>query len=582
MKKKILICSLSVVLVASLIIGLVWFLGDNETLTVFLNGMEVKVSATSLEDNSPLISAEEIFDVADVEYSYENGKAYAKGKNTLEIDTDSNSIKVNGLIQQSEFLIDDDKLMISPYLAGEVMNYETISTENEVRFIKPRYVKIKFRDSGKSLSLPYCDDFFLLPSTEYNHSLANLSLGLAASAFSSKESDAYYGDTGNFGRDKDIIAVYKELGFSNIKTFNYDKSLNDTSDTVAYAMAEKNITNNGEKYRLVALSVRGGCYGNEWVSNFNIGNTEIHKGFLLASDEVVKNLYEYIGNKTSNTKLWMTGFSRGGGVAGITAARITDEGKLPSENIYAYTFATPAGTTAKNAKTEKYGHIFNIISENDLIPLIAPEKWGYTRYGTDLTLPSLLNYSNDVALAESQKISSLYKSIITSGDFKLYDIEKSGQKQDIRTFINNLSSALGSRISYTDKYANIIMDYIECSNTKIKDENGNWVYGSMEDILTLKYPDAPSYFQKIKENPLLKNASALLGNAGKNIVAFGVICMVNGESPIHVINEIGIENLVSFASLFSLSGDSNIAKCHYPESYTAQLNSFIDPYLILQ
>jgi len=292
MKKKILICSLSVVLVASLIIGLVWFLGDNETLTVFLNGMEVKVSATSLEDNSPLISAEEIFDVADVEYSYENGKAYAKGKNTLEIDTDSNSIKVNGLIQQSEFLIDDDKLMISPYLAGEVMNYETISTENEVRFIKPRYVKIKFRDSGKSLSLPYCDDFFLLPSTEYNHSLANLSLGLAASAFSSKESDAYYGDTGNFGRDKDIIAVYKELGFSNIKTFNYDKSLNDTSDTVAYAMAEKNITNNGEKYRLVALSVRGGCYGNEWVSNFNIGNTEIHKGFLLASDEVVKNLYE--------------------------------------------------------------------------------------------------------------------------------------------------------------------------------------------------------------------------------------------------------------------------------------------------
>lgn len=451
--------------------------------------------------------------------------------------------------------------------------------------ISSKYFKtsapVSFRDSGQSIEFEYSDSFFIRPSTSYNHQLAQSSIGMAVSSFSSTNSDKFWGDTGHFGRDTDIIEFFKSLGFENIKTYNYDKSLNDTSDTVAFAIGEKEIKLNDNLFRLVALSIRGGGYGNEWVSNFNLGNTEVHKGFLLASDDVIKNLYMYLGENTENTKLWITGYSRGGAVANITAARLTDDRKVRLENIFAYTFAAPRGTVSKSA--DKYENIFNIVSENDLVPFIAPSKWGYQRYGKDMYFPSLSELNPSVASELSQNINEVYKSISKNGDFNLLKIEESNQKHKLRTFIDEICSSLTSRISYTDKYDRIFMDFIECNNTKIKFENGKWKWVSAYEGFTNKYANKQNFLQLAKNVPFLKNAEKILGSAGEKIIVLGAICLVHGENPYKVIvNEIGIDNLSIIASVLSGTSDDGFAftKIHSAESYTAQLLSITSPSLM--
>ena len=442
-------------------------------------------------------------------------------------------------------------------------------------------VPVGFRDSGHSLNFEYSDSFFINPSTNYNHKLAQLSLGMAVSSFSAKNSDKFWGENGDFGRDADIVRFLESSGFENIRTYNYDKSLNDSSDTVAFAIGEKEIEYNNAPFKLVALAIRGGAYGNEWVSNFNLGNTQIHKGFLLSSDDVIKNLYLYLGKNINNTKLWISGYSRGGAVANITAARLTDDKKVPPENIFAYTFASPQGTTSKNA--DKYNNIFNIVSKNDLIPFIAPSNWGYRRYGKDLYFPFLSDLEPQESASLSQKTNELYKKISKNSDLNLLKIEEINQKQLIHTFINDISSALKSRISYTDKYDDIFMDFIECNNTKIKAENENWKWTSAYEVFTNKYTDSQNLIKMAKSVPFLKNAENILGKSGEKIIILGAICFAHGENPYDImVNEIGFENLLIIASALSEPTDNSFSftAIHSEANYVAQLLSISDPSLM--
>lgn len=582
MKKYILWTIGSIFFLAFLTVIIIFSFGK-KTKTVVIDDKEISVSSTKTETDEPLISANEIFDATDTAHSVENGVIYAKGKKLLEIDENSASVRIDGELYPVEIQKKDGDIMISPYLAGEILNYQTVISDNKIHFINPVSVSLGLRDGKKDIEFKYSDSLFLPDSGNYNHSLAQLSIGLAVSAFSSKSAGGHWGDDGDFGREADVKKFYEDMGFSNIKCYNYDKSLNSTEDSVAFALASKKIENNNKSYNLVALSIRGGAYGNEWVSNFNLGNTEIHKGFLLSSNEVVKTVYEYMGEDTTNTKLWITGYSRGGGVAGITAARLTDEGRIKPENIYAYTFAAPRGTMSKTAKSEKYDHIFNILSDIDIVPLIAPQGWGYRRYGTDVFLPTLLDFSDETALAQSNKISGLYREISNSGDFNLMKTEQSGQKKETHSLIDGICTALGSRISYTDKYDDIIMDFIECSNMKIKDKNGNWKTASPDECLALKYSDAKDIIATVKGNEFFKNAESILGDSGKKLLVFASLCIIHGENPYDIIvNKIGISSLTTLASVFSdtSAGGVDMAKAHFPESYISQLLSIAEPTLM--
>lgn len=582
MKKKFIFCGI-IFLISALVILAFLYIGKDET-RVFIDGNEISVTTSKNNENETYVLADEIFQAAGVDYEKNNGIVAAKGKKELEINTVTNTIMVGGEVFPSDFVIENNNVMIPAYLAGEVIGNGVLDTENEVYFFDTTPVKVMFRENGREIDFDYSDSMFLLNSNQYNHALAKISIGAAVSAFSSKESDKNWGDEGDFGRDKNIVKFYKDIGFNNIKSFNYDKSLNDKSNKSAFIIAQKTVKTKDENFHLVAVSIRGGAYGNEWVSNFDLGDGKIHKGFLLCAEEITKELYKYIGENTMPVKLWITGFSRGGGIANIAAAKIGDEGLINPENIYAYTFAAPQGTTIKSAGSEKYGYIFNIISENDLVPLLAPSKWGFGRYGTDVKLPSLLDYDEDTAFSESERISKIYSKISSAGEFNLFNIEKSNQRKQILATVESLCTAMGAKGNYTTTYSDIIMDFVECNNTKIKTSGGKWKWASPDEGLVNKYGEgALSLLSKAKENEFLKNIESILGETGKQLLCFGAICLKHNKNPYKVIvEEIGIGNLATIASVFSPSGSdaATIAKAHYPESYMAQMLGTFNPSLM--
>ena len=255
----------------------------------------------------------------------------------------------------------------------------------------------------------YTDDFFRWPSSMYDRSLMSASFCLASSAFGSADFlpyQYYYAD-----------AFMTKLGFENIDA-NEDFKMIAETHTIGAVAGMKKITCNSENdTTLIALSIRGDGYGNEWASNFTIGygtdSENHHKGFYDSQKKVMDFLLTYIDDNdiSGNVKLWISGFSRGAGVAN-TLAGILDtaiaKGERPLGNdvnltkhgLYAYTFATPT-TICYDPKTDQmdprstdYNNIKSIIIYGDIVPMIMFEGLGFERYGKDIVLsdPADENY----------------------------------------------------------------------------------------------------------------------------------------------------------------------------------------------
>ncbi|MBQ2891256.1 MAG: lipase family protein [Clostridia bacterium] len=495
-------------------------------------------------------------------------------KENFKIDTNTGEVELFGKAMPYEVKVEDDKVLLPSSFPGDVLGGKTVVIGDEIHVIKPDTVNARL-SSGREFLVEYSDDFFIQEATRYNHPLAQSSVSLASAAFSSKEADAFWGDDGKVDRDKNIVELCQKLGFSNIKTYNYDKSLNDKTDKVAFTFAEKNINIDKEDYLLVAVVIRGGVYGNEWVSNFNLGDGETHKGFLASAKEVTTELSEYLDDKPEKTKLWICGFSRGGAVANIVASQIGDRGTIDRKNIYAYTFASPRVTTLNSAKDKKYNYIYNVVSENDLVPLVVPYSWGYQRFGRDVTLPYLSSYSENVAKTQTEKIEEIYQKISNGKRLSLTEIEEENQSKQIKTTVDSLTTAIKDKEKYAKHYEKIIMDFIELKNTKIKNGNNNWVVPSLKDGILIKYKkEGRELLNKVEDADFFENIKKEFGDASENLYYFGAICLKFGKNPYKIINEeIGMSKLIEMAEL--LSGDA--MKMHTPESYIAQIFSINGP-----
>ncbi len=255
----------------------------------------------------------------------------------------------------------------------------------------------------------------------YDASLAKASLCLEMASFSAHTSSNWEKDlsSDDLTRAENIRELYHTLGFDpeSYQFVNYGTALTDTSDKAAYAMAMKYIRNpDGSTDTLIAVPIRGGGYGGEWVSNFNVWSGAAsygknHKGFQTAADGVFEGLKSYVQNHTikGNLKLWVVGYSRGAAVANLLGHMLNNAAqnnglsgaKTSLADIYVYTFATPAGAAEKSANTSYDPNIYNIVNPLDLVPHVAPSAWGFTRYGTTLTLPS----------GNSDKLWSVYEQI---------------------------------------------------------------------------------------------------------------------------------------------------------------------------
>lgn len=193
-----------------------------------------------------------------------------------------------------------------------------------------------------------------------------------------------------------------------------------TDDITDFLVGCKEYIYNGEAHTIIVVSVRGtnGTY-EEWSSNFDIGadsdhyynrvgnhdiweNKENHKGFDVTANRVLEKLNSFIGenvNPESKKSILITGHSRGAAIANLLGKHFED---LEDYRSYTYTFAAPLCTTDPNY--EEYKTIFNVKNEDDMIPYLPLESWGFHNYGKELSI-SILDHYKDASAAGSTLLS---------------------------------------------------------------------------------------------------------------------------------------------------------------------------------
>lgn len=360
--------------------------------------------------------------------------------------------------------------------------------------------------NGKNIeyNYSYSDKFFYDTGNKYNHALANMSLNLAVSAFNSREAS-----TSNYNElvaAKNVRKLLSDINFKDIET-DVDDGNNSYNgmpytNSIAAAYAKKNIATGYGDFTLIAVAIRGGGYEAEWGGNFTVGQKGDHTGFQLASDKVLAGLKKYINSKgiSGDIKIWITGYSRAAATANLTAAAI-DDGKLftgtnavnnlvvhlSTADVYAYTFETPMGTT-NNASSFLYNNIFNIVNPIDLVPKVAPDAWGFGRYGITYYMPS--GNTNAVGYSDViMQVTKEYSKIINGTDNGPLLAIKQLTNQDaiLDRFLDILSTRM-PRTTYSPKYEHLLVPIVSEVMGADGNQYGENIFWAIEEFC-LRYPD---------------------------------------------------------------------------------------------
>ena len=209
-------------------------------------------------------------------------------------------------------------------------------------------------------------------------------------------SDAYFDNAATtFSKDLELLsyascmagtkdttkAFYNAMNFVDHEDYNYDIT---GAHTIGYYFAHKEF----KDYDLIAVSIRGLDYKQEWGNNVIIGETGNHAGFDESAETIYGSLKTYINDFDDKTiKLWVSGYSRAGGVANVLSSKLLKEKtdiKIEKENAFFYTFEAPAAVSIENAVA--YENVFNVLNELDFIPQIPPKEYGLFRCGKDVLI----------------------------------------------------------------------------------------------------------------------------------------------------------------------------------------------------
>ncbi len=249
----------------------------------------------------------------------------------------------------------------------------------------------------------YDDNYFSSSAISYNHKMGTMSLCLAMSAFGSSEYSEGTEDERYKNKSKNVRNLFGQLGYVGFEVNECFKT-KPKYDSIGVAVAHKQL----DGFTVIAIAIRGGGYEKEWVSNVKVGNSErFHDGFKEARDKTLEFLKGYIKDKgiAGSVKFWVTGYSRAAATANLVLAGLNDNALADigvvtkKENIFGYTFATPAGARGVIDQNQ-YNNIFNIILESDLVPKVAPGWWSYIRYGNTKRFPSIVTHTNFIKLQD--------------------------------------------------------------------------------------------------------------------------------------------------------------------------------------
>jgi len=264
-----------------------------------------------------------------------------------------------------------------------------------------------YPDRELSYSFPYRDDYFSIPSTDYQHQLAQCTLGLAVSAFRAADleldrKDAYI---------RDYLGA---AGFGDMVSHQFDQE--PTADTIATLIASKTLQDAEGEFLLVAVAVSGGGYEDEWLSNFSFGDESVHDGFFSAAFTVFQRVFDYVDAYAGEGrfKIWMGGYSRAAAVSNMTAALALTAEQVDREDLYVYTFATPNNIRLESGDFEldgtyDYSSIYNVVGMFDPVPSIPFQEWGYGKLGTTFHLPA--QETTPDYLTRREPVAAIYQEI---------------------------------------------------------------------------------------------------------------------------------------------------------------------------
>lgn len=242
-----------------------------------------------------------------------------------------------------------------------------------------------------SWSFEYSDSWFEEDADAYSHSIARASLGLALSGFRAKRGPV----------DGNAIKWMTDLGFTDLVSEDYHRET--SINTISTVMGHKQLPS-GET--LLAISVCGQGYENEWLSNLDIGDEQEHRGFSSAAQKVVQRAERYMEeHELSEPRLWLSGFSRAAAVANLAGAHLMEKGLFSEKNAFIYTFATPNSTKNPIA----HANIFNIVGKFDPVSRIPFQEWGFDRHGNTLYTPA-------------QETDSDYRQKLKAADAPFYEL----------------------------------------------------------------------------------------------------------------------------------------------------------------
>ncbi len=123
---------------------------------------------------------------------------------------------------------------------------------------------------------------------------------------------------------------------------------------------------------IVAVVIRGSNRLEDWITDFNVGTDDTHKGFRLSTRSVYESLKGFLGSIPTEGKIkyFITGHSFGAAVANLLAVDLMVAG-VQKSNVFTYTFATPNVAKKQGysvwSPNGKYDNIINICNTADTV-----------------------------------------------------------------------------------------------------------------------------------------------------------------------------------------------------------------------
>ena len=372
-------------------------------------------------------------------------------------------------------------------------NGEVISVEGHGYRQVETYFYVRGVEEKIDATTDFVDYPFFRSAAAYDGNLAVMSLFLALTS----ARDKVAGETGETLKTAQNVEEYLlGAGFTDIRKDDYSKET--SIYTISTAMGSRVMESEGEEpFTLIAVGVCGGDYKNEWQSNMTAGLGDEHAGFRSASDLVIDRVAGYIATRgiKGRIKLWISGFSRAAAVANLTAAKLTDTGTLAKDDVYCYTFATPAAVL--NPPKEGHENIYNILCPTDAVPQVMPADWNYGRYGTDLYLPSPeFSTEGESVMYERQ--------LFIEAAFGIEINYSEALNLRMRMLISMAFEAIGSR----DNYVKTLQD---TAVNILQNKNASNLLGTMRNLL-LGFKESGAVTQE-KTDRLINYLVRVFGNA---------------------------------------------------------------------